>query len=387
MTTRVNQGSVAPRGQVPFLDLQRPHAAIKAEILADIADLIDSCAFINGPGVAAFEDAFTRFCGTSACVGVASGLDALRLGLIAAGVQPGDEVIVPANTFIASVEAISQAGAVPVLVDAREVDYNLDPAAVEPAITSRTRAVMPVHLYGQLADMVTLSPIAERHGLLVLEDACQAHGARRDGMRAGAGGLAAAFSFYPGKNLGAIGDAGALVTSDDELAARVRALREHGQRRKYHHDVAGYTARLDTLQALVLLRKLPLLARWNEERAAAARLYDQALAGLGDIVLPPCPAGSEPVWHLYVVRTSEPDALTGFLHDQGIATGRHYPIPVHLTEAYAHLGYRRGDFPVAERLAREVVSLPLFPGITPTQIAAVVDAIAAYFRGALSSRP
>jgi dTDP-4-amino-4,6-dideoxygalactose transaminase len=290
-------------------------------------------------------------------------------------------VIVPANTFIASVEAISQSGAVPVLVDAREIDYNVDPAAVEPAITPHTRAVMPVHLYGQLADMVALTAIAQRHELNVLEDACQAHGGERDGVRAGQGGLAAAFSFYPGKNLGAMGDAGALVTDDDELAARVRALREHGQRRKYHHDVPGYTARLDTLQALVLLRKLPHLDRCNAQRSAAAQLYTNALAGLGDIVPPPCPPGSVSVWHLYVIRTARPEALAAFLHDRGIATGRHYPIPIHLTEAYAHLGHRRGEFPVAERLANELLSLPMFPGITETQIAAVVDAIAAYFRG------
>lgn len=382
------QGSLTSRqpgagriGKVPFLDLPRLHASLKAEILADVGDLIDSCAFTNGPGVGAFEEAFATFCGTRCCVGVSSGLDALRLGLIAAGVQPGDEVIVPANTFIASVEAVSQAGARPVLVDARESDYNLDPAAVEPAITARTRMLMPVHLYGQLADMATLRGIAQRHDLRLLEDACQAHGAGRDGIRAGGGGLAAAFSFYPGKNLGAIGDAGALVTGDDRLAARVRALREHGQRRKYHHDVPGYTARLDTLQALVLLRKLPLLNRWNEQRADAAALYRQGLAGLGDLVVPPCPAGSDPVWHLYVVRTGRPAALAAFLHDRGIATGRHYPIPIHLTEAYAHLGYRRGAFPVAERLAREVISLPMFPGITQTQIATVVDAVASYFRG------
>jgi dTDP-4-amino-4,6-dideoxygalactose transaminase len=287
---------------------------------------------------------------------------------------------VPANTFIASVEAISQSGAVPVLVDARETDYNLDPAAVEPAITPRTRFVMPVHLYGQLADMAALTVVAQRHDLGVIEDACQAHGAERDGVRAGQGGLAAAFSFYPGKNLGAMGDAGALVTGDDGLAARARALREHGQRHKYHHDVPGYTARLDTVQALVLLRKLPHLDRCNAQRGAAAQLYTDALEGIGDIVPPPCPAGSEPVWHLYVIRTSRPEALAAFLADRGIATGRHYPIPIHLTDAYAHLGHRRGDFPVAERLADEVLSLPMFPGITESQIAAVADAIAAYFR-------
>jgi dTDP-4-amino-4,6-dideoxygalactose transaminase len=368
------------RVEVPFLDLHGIHAPLKAEILADVAHLIDCSAFSNGPAVAEFENAFKHFCGTRWCVGLSSGLDALRLGLLAGGIEPGDEVIVPANTFVATVEAVSQAGAVPVLVDAGEADCNVDPGAVEAALTPRTRFLLPVHLYGQLADMPALKSIAERRGLRILEDACQAHGGERDGIRAGQGGLAAAFSFYPGKNLGAMGDAGALVTDDADLAERVRALREHGQRRKYHHDLPGYTARLDTLQALVLLRKLPLLDRWNQERRAAAQYYNEALAGLGDLVLPPCPRQSEPVWHLYVVRTREPQALAAFLRERGIGTGRHYPVPIHLTDAYAHLGYRRGDFPVTERLAGEILSLPIFPGITDEQIAAVVEGVAAYFR-------
>jgi dTDP-4-amino-4,6-dideoxygalactose transaminase len=367
------------RVDVPFLDLHGIHAAIKDEILADVAHLIDTSAFSNGPAVAVFEQEFARFCGTSTCVGVASGLDALRLALVAAGLGPGDEVIVPANTFIATVEAVTQAGARPILVDASEDDDNVDPAAVEAAVTPRTRFLLPVHLYGQLADMRALGALAERHGLRILEDACQAHGAQRDGVRAGTSGLAAAFSFYPGKNLGAMGDAGALVTDDPELAVRVRALREHGQRRKYEHEFPGYTARLDTLQALVLLRKLPLLAAHNEQRRAAARYYGDALAGLGDLVLPPCPPGSDPVWHLYVVRTAEPDALAASLRARGISTGRHYPEPIHLTRAYAGLGYAPGAFPVAERLARQVLSLPLFPGITEAQLEAVVDGARAYF--------
>jgi dTDP-4-amino-4,6-dideoxygalactose transaminase len=364
---------------VPFLDLYGMHAAIKDDILDAVAELIDSSAFSNGPAVAEFEERFAAFCGTRFCVGVASGLDALRLALIAAGVGPGDEVIVPANTFIATVEAVSQAGARPVLVDAREEDCNLDPEAVEQALAPRTRVLLPVHLYGQLADMRPLLALAERHGLHILEDACQAHGAELDGIRAGQGGLAAAFSFYPGKNLGAMGDAGALVTDDAELAAQVRALREHGQRRKYHHDVPGYTARLDTVQALVLLRKLPLLGGWNEQRAAAARFYGDALDGVGDLVLPSCATDSRHVWHLYVVRTAAPEALAAFLRERGVSTGRHYPEPIHLTAAYANLGYRRGDFPVAERLAREVISLPMFPGITESQLEAVVEAVTAYF--------
>jgi dTDP-4-amino-4,6-dideoxygalactose transaminase len=367
------------RVEVPFLDLHGMHAGIKAEILADMADLIETSAFSNGPAVAEFERAFAQFCGTSTCVGVASGLDALRLALIAAGIEPGDEVIVPANTFIATVEAVTQAGGRPVLADVSDHDYNLDPAAVEAAVTPRTRFLLPVHLYGQLADMDALRPLADRHGLKILEDACQAHGAERDGVRAGTGGFAAAFSFYPGKNLGAMGDAGALVTDDADLAARVRMLREHGQSRKYEHDVPGYTARLDTLQALVLLRKLPLLAGWNDERRAAARLYADVLEGVGDLVLPASARGSDPVWHLFVVRTADPAALAASLGERGISTGRHYPTSIHLTGAYAHLGYGPGDFPIAEGLAREVVSLPVFPGITEAQIDAVAAAARAHF--------
>ena len=366
---------------VPFLDLAASHAPLKGAILEEISELIDSGAFTNGPQVAAFESAFAEFCGTRYCVGTASGLDALRLAFIAAGTQPGDEVILPANTFAATLESVIQAGAEPVLVDVAESDYNLDPAAVEAAITPRTRFLLPVHLYGQLADMSALTKIARKHNLAIIEDACQAHGAERDGFRAGAGGLAGCFSFYPGKNLGAFGDAGACVTGDEDLAAHVRALREHGQRRKYFHDFEGYTARLDTIQALALSHKLPLLAGWNEERRAAASFYAQALAGVGDVVLPPVPEGSSPVWHLYVVRTAEPTELAASLRERGIGCGHHYPIPLHLLPAYERLGYEPGSFPVTERLAAEAVSLPIFPGIGAAQLEAVIEAIGDYFRG------
>jgi dTDP-4-amino-4,6-dideoxygalactose transaminase len=365
--------------RVPFLDLGPMHAPIRASILTEIVELVDSGAFTNGPQVAAFEEAFARYCGTGTCVGVASGLDALRLALLAAGLQPGDEVIVPANTFVATLEAVTQAGGRPVVVDATESDYNLDIAAVEAALNARTRAVVPVHLYGQLADMRALKAVAARHDLVLVEDACQAHGAARDGLVAGTAGLAGAFSFYPGKNLGAFGDAGALTTTDAALAERVRALREHGQRTKYVHDVEGYTARLDTIQAIVLCHKLAWLDRWNEQRRAAAVYYDEQLAGIGDIGLPPVPAGSKPVWHLYEARTTRADALVESLAQRGISTGRHYPVPAHLAPAYAHLGYPKGAFPVAEGLARELVSLPIFPGISEEQQAAVVAAIQGFF--------
>jgi dTDP-4-amino-4,6-dideoxygalactose transaminase len=368
--------------RVPFLDLNVIHAPIKDDILAGIGDVIDRSAFSNGAEVSEFERAFERYCGSRFAVGLASGLDALRLGLIAAGLQPGDEVIVPASTFIATVEAVSQAGGRPVLVDIGEDDYNIDVAAVAAAVGPATRAVLPVHLYGQMADMRELTRLSAAEGLLVIEDACQAHGARRDVVRAGTAGHAGAFSFYPGKNLGAMGDAGAFVTDDGTLAERVRALREHGQRRKYHHDECGYTSRLDTIQAVVLLHKLPLLDGWNDERRTAARHYLDALAGVGDLKLPPVAGGSDPVWHLFVVRTADPESLAGFLRERGIATGRHYPQPIHVTDAYRGLGYPAGAFPVAERLAGEALSLPIFPGITEVQLERVVDAVREYFDGA-----
>jgi dTDP-4-amino-4,6-dideoxygalactose transaminase len=365
---------------VPFLDLAPVHEGLKARILADLSDLIDSGAFTNGPHVAAFEERFAAYCERAQCVGAASGLDALRLALLAAGIEPGDDVLVPANTFIATLEAVTQAGGTPVLVDVSEDDYNIDPVAAEAAVTPRSRFLVPVHLYGQMADCSALARVADRGGLRVLEDACQAHGAERDGWRAGQLGLAAAFSFYPGKNLGAMGDAGALVTDDEELARRVRALREHGQVEKYRHLVAGFTARLDTIQALVLLQKLPHLDRWNEERRRAAAFYAEALEGVGDLRLPPVPPGSEPVWHLYVIRTARRERLAASLADRGIGTGRHYPEPAHLSPAYGGLGYRRGAFPVTEELAEQLLSLPIFGGISEAQLQNVVDAIVEFFR-------
>jgi dTDP-4-amino-4,6-dideoxygalactose transaminase len=365
--------------EVPFVDLARSHRPIQEELLEALRELVESGAFVNGPQVARFESAFASYCGTDDAVGLASGLDALRLGLLAAGLERGDEVVVPAHTFVATLEAVTQAGGTPVLADVTALDYNLDPDAAAAAVTERTRFLLPVHLYGQMADMRALGALAERLGLTVLEDACQAHGAERDGLRAGAAGLAGAFSFYPAKNLGAMGDAGALSTSDAELAESVRALREHGQRAKYVHDVEGYTARLDTMQAIVLELKLRLLDGWNGERRSAARFLGDALDGVGDLVLPAVAPGSEPVWHLYVVRTADPDGLAAFLRERGIATGRHYPVPVHLAPAYAHLGHRAGAFPVAERVAAEGLSLPLFPGITETELTAVADAVRAFF--------
>ena len=364
---------------MPFVDLAPQHRFLRDALLQEIGELIDSGAFTNGPQVAELERAFAGYCGTADCVGLASGLDALRLALLASDVGPGDEVIVPASTFVATLEAVSQTGATPVVADISPVDYGLDPSAAAAAVTERTRFLLPVHLYGQMADMRGLLEVASRHGLRVLEDACQAHGADRDGLRAGSSGLAGAFSFYPGKNLGAMGDGGGLTTDDHDLAARVRALREHGQREKYRHDWVGYTARLDTIQALIVLRKLAYLDDWTSQRRVAAARYAELLTGVGDLVLPPVPPGSEPVWHLFVVRTGDPGSIATFLAERNISTGRHYPEPVHLTRAYAHLGHAEGEFAVAEGLGREALSLPLFPGITEAQLSAVASAAEDFF--------
>ena len=368
---------------MPFFDLDPSHAPIRDDVLSAIARVVESGAFVNGPEVDGFERSFADYCGTAECVGVASGLDALRLALLAAGIERGDEVLVPAMTFVATLEAVTQAGGKPVVVDVSERDYCLDADAAPSACGARTRFAVPVHLYGQMADLRAFERLAAATGIGVLEDACQAHGARRDGIRAGAGGsVGAAFSFYPAKNLGAFGDAGAFVTHDRSVADLVRALREHGQREKYRHELEGYTSRMATIQAAVLLHKLEHLDRWTEERRAAAAAYSEALAGIGDLRLPPVPDGSEPVWHLYVVRTADPAALSRFLGEHGIRTGRHYPEPVHLSPAYAGLGHRQGEFPVAEALAREALSLPLFPGITSAQLERVAEAIQDYFAGA-----
>lgn len=374
-------GDKATSAPVPFLELRSLHDPIREEFLADVESLLESSAFTNGPHVAQFERAYAEYCGTAECVGLASGLDALRLALLALGIEDGDEVIVPAETFVATFEAVTQAGGVPVVVDVTDDDYGIDVDAMAAAVTAHTRFVMPVHLYGQLADMRGLAEVAEYRGLIVVADACQAHGAGRDGVGAAGLATAAAFSFYPGKNLGALGDAGALTTDDAELAARVRALREHGQTEKYIHHWEGWTSRLDTIQAAALIHKLPLLDGWNDGRRAAAAWYGEALAGVGDLRLPPVAPGSHPVWHLYVVRSADPDALAAFLRERGIGTGRHYPQPPHLSPAYAWLGHGEGAFPVAEAISRECLSLPMFPSLTQPQVEQVASAVREYFDG------
>ena len=365
---------------VPFVDLSSSHALIRDDVLAGVEALLESGAFTNGPQVAAFEQAFAAACGVHEAVGVASGHDALRLGLLALGLEVGDEVVIPAQTFVSTAEAVVQAGGTPVLADVDATTSCLDPDAFEAALTTRTRFVIPVDLFGQLADYGRLQQVADRHDIVVLEDAAQSHGARRDETSAGAFGDAAAFSFYPGKNLGAMGDAGALVTDDPDVADRTRALREHGQREKYRHEIVGCTARLDTVQALFLSLKLPHLAAWNEERRRVARRYHELLDGTGDLELP-ADGGDAHVWHLYVVRTGQPEELAAHLRALGVSVGRHYPLPVHLNPAFASLGHAEGSFPVAERWARECLSLPIFPGITEEQVDAVADGVTSWFAG------
>ncbi len=379
MESSATSPAVRLAAEVPFLDLRPSSEPLKDDLLGDISALLDSNAFTNGPDVALFEAAFARYCGVSTCVGVASGLDALRLALMSSGLEYGDEVVVPAQTFAATAEAVVQSGGRPILVDVSAADYCIDVEAVEAVVGPRTRFVVPVHLFGQLADMERLTRLTSTRDVQLIEDACQAHGAERGAHRAGASGSAGCFSFYPGKNLGAIGDAGAVTTSDEGLAAHVRALREHGQRAKYRHDFEGYTARLDTIQALVLRHKLARLDNWNAQRCAAAEAYSERLAGIGDIGLPPVAPESRPVWHLFVITTAEPDRLASFLAEHGVGTGRHYPEPLHLAPAYRGLGYVEGAFPVAERLARTSLSLPLFPGITERQLEQVVDVVRSYF--------
>jgi dTDP-4-amino-4,6-dideoxygalactose transaminase len=365
--------------RVPFVDLGPASSAVKDRVLARISQTLDEGDFVNGDAVGKFERRFAEFVGRIHCVGVSSGLDALRLSLLASGVEPGSEVIVPAGTFAATFEAVVQAGGTPVVVDIGVEDYNLDVEQTEAAAAAGASHMVPVHLYGQMADMRSLTRIAQKFGIEIVEDACQAHGAFRDGIPAGRASHAAAFSFYPSKNLGAMGDAGALVTDDEDLASRTRALRVHGETRKYHHEYVGYTARLDTIQAIVLLEKLPMLEEWNRKRRAAAQFYSDALLGVDGLRLPAEPPGSESVWHLYVVRVSEPERLADFLTERSIQTGRHYPEPAHLSPAYRHLGFAPGDFPVAEALAREGLSLPLYPGISEAQLEHVCGAIADYF--------
>jgi dTDP-4-amino-4,6-dideoxygalactose transaminase len=358
--------------KVPFVDLKAQHQPIQGELDQAIQRVMERCDFALGEDVVRFEEEFAEYCGTRYAVGVDSGLSALELGLRAFGIGEGDEVIVPAHTFIATVAAVTFAGAQPVLVEVDPITYNVDVEHVEATITPHTRAIIPVHLYGLPAEMDAIMKIARAHDLIVIEDACQAHGAIYKGRRAGSLGHAGAFSFYPAKNLGAFGDGGMLVTNDAQVAEQIRAMRNCGQREKYRHELAPFNHRLDTLQAAILRVKLRYLDGWNEARRNAASWYSQLLVNSG-VVTPVEDRVSTHVYHLYVVRTYHRDALQAYLRDQGIGTAIHYPIPIHLQPYYAEDNFDRGLFPTTEEICDEVLSLPLFPSITHEQVQYVAE--------------
>ena len=383
---------------VPFLDLVRPHQELETELLAVVKKAFDTAGFIGGPMVDEFEREFAKFCETKCCIGVNSGTDALRFALMAAGVTSGDIVVTVPHTFIATTEAISQAGAQIAFVDIDEETYTMDPEKLREYLESKCEfdlsrgkliekaskrpvtAVVPVHLYGQMADMDPILELAEKYNLMVIEDACQAHGAqyfsKKDGVwkKAGSIGLAAAFSFYPGKNLGACGEGGAITTNDETLARKMKMIRDHGQAKKYYHDMEGYNGRLDSIQAGWLSVKLRHLANWNDSRRALAQRYHELFSELKEgITIPREAAWTKGVFHLYVVRVQDREALQAHLAEAGIGTGIHYPIPLHQQKAYEHLRYKTGDFPVTERIAREIVSLPMFPQLNYAQQDEVVN--------------
>ena len=381
--------------QIPFLDLGTPHQELKDELTAVFHHLLSTASFIGGPVVEEFEAAFAEFCDTAHCVGVGSGTDALRFALMAAGVQSGDVVLTVPNTFIATGEAISQVGAVPEFVDVDERYSTMDPEQLRKHLAACVRdgqtgkplsartgqpitAVVPVHLYGHPVDMDPILQIAEEYGLIVIEDACQAHGAeyfsarKNRWMKAGSMGVAAAFSFYPGKNLGACGEAGAVTTNDPALAAKIRMIRDHGQSKKYYHAIEGYNGRLDTLQAGMLKVKLAHLSEWTAQRRANAARYDARMSDMAEVGLPQQADWAKSVYHLYVVRVDDREDVMAYLNGRKIGTGIHYPIPLHLQDAYRHLNYQEGDFPVSEKLAPQILSLPMYPQLTAEQQQIVV---------------
>jgi dTDP-4-amino-4,6-dideoxygalactose transaminase len=381
---------------IPFLDLVAPHVELEQELTAVFQQALRTAGFIGGRVVENFEKEFAAFCQTEHAVAVSSGTDALRFALIAAGVRSGDAVVTVPNTFIATTEAISQSGAMPEFVDIDERTYNIDPqklreyldrqctvSANGKLVSKRSHrpvvAIVPVHLYGQMADLDAILDLAEQYRLLVIEDACQAHGAeyfsqkQKRWSKAGSIGQAGAFSFYPGKNLGACGEAGAVTTNDEKIARKIRMLRDHGQAQKYYHDLEGYNGRLDAIQAGILRVKLPHVADWNQQRREAANRYRELFTNTDHVVLPYEPPNTKPVFHLFVIQVDDREGFQKGLSEQGIGTGIHYPIPLHLQKAYAHLFYQVGDFPVCETAARKIVSLPMFPTLTAEQQKRVVE--------------
>jgi dTDP-4-amino-4,6-dideoxygalactose transaminase len=392
---------MSTQSQIQFLDLVTPHVELEQELTEVFKQALQTAAFVGGPVVEKFERAFAKFCETDHAIAISSGTDALRFAFVACGVKPGDVVITVPSTFIATTEAISQAQAIPEFVDVDEQTYNMCPKMLRRYLEEEcvpgsdgkmislrsgrpVTAVTPVHLYGQMADMDAILEIADQYGLIVIEDACQAHGAeyfssrQNRWMKAGSIGQAAAFSFYPGKNLGACGEGGALTTNDSAVAETVRMLRDHGQERKYYHAIEGYNGRLDAIQAGILHAKLLHLASWNERRRELATEYNRLLADNESVVTPYEPSWSRAVYHLYVIRNSSRDQLIDHLKHAGIGTGIHYPVPLHLQKAYESMNYKRGDFPIAEQAALEIVSLPMYPQLTAAQQQRVVDQIFAF---------
>lgn len=377
--------------QIPFLDLIAPHRELEEELVKVFRECLRTASFVGGSQVQGFEEEFAQFCETKYCVAVNSGTDALRFALIAAGIGPGAEVITVPNTFIATTEAISQTGASIAFVDIDERTYNMDPNQLEDYLkfrnrqstirNGRPRAVLPVHLYGQPADMDSILEIANRYGLVVIEDACQAHGAlyyskiEDKWKKAGSMGLASGFSFYPGKNLGACGEGGAVATNDEKIVQKVMMLRDHGQARKYYHDFEGYNGRLDAIQTGILRVKLKHLSDWNEKRRQKAYRYNEMFGQIDSLILPYEPSRTKGVYHLYIVRVQKREELQKYLSERGVATGLHYPIPLHLQKAYEGLGHIEGSFPVTEKVGKEILSLPIFPQITEDQQDEVVNRI------------
>jgi len=371
---------------IPFLDLVAPHRELEGQLMDAVKQVLTSAMFIGGPVLEAFEREFAEFCETKYCIGVSSGTDALRFALMAAGIGKGDVVITVPNTFAATIEAILQAGATPHFVDIDPRTFNMSVDALREYLETHSdepvKAIIPVHLYGQMCDMDPIMELAGEYGLMVFEDACQAHGSdyfsqtNKRWFRAGSFGQAAAFSFYPGKNLGACGEAGAVTTNDEQLAQRVRMIRDHGQDKKYHHLIEGYNGRLDALQAAILRVKLPHLNNWNEKRREAAAIYNNLLKDVDGLQTPGEPGWSRGNYHLYVVRVQQRTELQTQLAERNIGTGLHYPIPLHLQAAYTNLGYRNGDLPVAEKVAHEILSLPMFPQLLKAQQEEIADALA-----------
>jgi dTDP-4-amino-4,6-dideoxygalactose transaminase len=378
---------------IPFLDLKTQFREIEHEILPMVKEAMENAAFIGGPQVSGFETEFAAFCDSKYGVGVNSGTDALRFALMAAGVGPGDEVITVAHTFIATTEAVSQVGAKPVFVDIDPKTYNMDPNKLDEYLNKRLKevgsglqppasslqqqpkAVIPVHIYGQPADMDPILDIAKKKNLVVIEDACQAHGSLYQGKKAGSMGLVGCFSFYPGKNLGAYGEGGAVVTQSEDVANKIRMIRDHGQAKKYYHDMEGYNGRLDAIQAGVLRIKLKRLAKWNEARRRNAQYYKELLSPIKGVTVPNEADGCRHVYHLYVILVDDREGLQKYLNEKGVGTGLHYPVPLHLQKAYSYQGYKEGDFPVTESVAKRLLSLPMFPELTRAQIEYVADCI------------